>query len=132
MSSDFLRVMAYLCDRQVFVAGQTIVTVGDPADAAVILFMEPPGSSGVCGTWPPERDCASRPGPWGQFRWLYSVRAATEVDCLLLPRHKILPQFQPSPSPWPQAWELIDSVVGWDQRQLEVPLEMRWDGLGML
>ena len=56
----------------------------------------------------------------GQFRWLYSLRAETEVECLLLPKHKFLPQFLAQPDALVVvARELIGAVVAWEQRQLE-------------
>ena len=38
IAPDFLQVMAFLCKRQIFAPEQTILTVGEPAETALILI----------------------------------------------------------------------------------------------
>lgn len=135
LAPEFFRVMAYLCERQVFGPEQVMLTMGESAEAAVIL---------VRGNARIERGerhiatvskglCVGGLALLGQFQWTYSLRAITEVECLLLPRRKILPQFMAQPKALALvARELIGAVVDWDQRQLDRPGEVRSYGLGML
>ena len=135
LAPEFFRVMAYLCERHLFAAEQVILTRGETAEAAVVLVR---GSARIeLG----ERQVATLDkGSFvgglallGQFRWLYSLRAATEVECLVLPRRTFLPQFMARPDALAVlAGKLVGSVVGWEQRQLERPGEERSYGLGML
>jgi CRP/FNR family transcriptional regulator, cyclic AMP receptor protein len=135
LSPDFFRVLAYLCERQTFSEKQIIQREGEMADAAMVLVR------GTAHIFRGDRhvatigkgQCVGGLSLLGRFRWLYSLRAESEVECLLLPRHKVLPQFMARPDALISvAGELIGAVVDWDQRQLERPEEMSAYGLGMV
>lgn len=132
---DFCRVLAYLSERQIFLEHQLIQREGEIADTAVIVVQ------GVAHILQGGRQiatvengsCVGGLALLGNFRWLYSLRAETEVECLLLPRYKFLPQFVAQPNALVVvARELIGSVVAWEQRQLELPGEARSYGLAMV
>jgi CRP-like cAMP-binding protein len=135
LSHDFCRVLAYLCERQIFSVHQLIQREGDMADMAVILVR---GTAHILQggrqiTPVAQGSCVGGLALLGQFRWLYSLRAETEVECLLLPRHKFLPQFIAQPDTLGAvARELIGTVVAWEQQQLERPGEMRSYGLATI
>jgi CRP-like cAMP-binding protein len=135
LSPDFFRVLAYLCERQIFAAKQIIQREGESADAAMILVR------GTAHIRHGDRHvatvgkglCVGGLALLGEFRWLYSLQAESEVECLLLPRHKFLPQFIAQPDALVSvAGALIGAVVDWDQWQLERAGEIRAYGLGML
>ncbi len=135
LSPDFCRVLAYLCERQIFSAGQDILKEGEVADTAVIVAR---GTAqlmhGKQLVEAVERgSCTGVLALLGQFRWLYTLQAESEVECLLLPRHKFLPQFMAQPEALVGVTrKLIGEVVEWERRQLEHPVEMRFHGLGMI
>ena len=135
LDPDFCRVLAYLCERQIFTQDQLIQREGEMADAAVIVVR------GVAHILRGERHiatvqnglCVGGLALLGQFHWLYSLRAETEVECLLLPKHKFLPQFLAQPDALVVlARELIGAVVAWEQRQLEQSGDEFCHGLSML
>jgi CRP-like cAMP-binding protein len=127
--------LAYLCERQIFPENQFMQREGEIADMAVILVR---GAAHILHggrqiATVEKGSCVGGLALLGQFRWLYSLRAETEVECLLLPRHKFLPQFMAQPDAlMAVARGLIGTVVAWEQRQLERPGEMRSYGLSML
>ena len=135
LSHDFCRVLAYLCERQIFPENQLILREGEIADMAVILVR---GAAHILHGGrqiaPVEKgSCIGGLALLGQFRWLYSLSAETEVECLLLPKHKFLPQFLAQPDALVAVTrELIGTIVAWEQRQLARPGEMRSYGLSML
>lgn len=99
LSPDFLRVLAYLCEKQVFAARDVILQEGEPAETAVVAVR---GWATIeHGDTVVERleegGCVGGFSLLGQYRWLYTLRAATEVECLLMPRFKFLPQIQARP-----------------------------------
>lgn len=135
MAPEMLQVMAYLCERRSFPAGQYILAQGDLAEGPVIIVE---GSAHI------ELDgqlvaviksglCVGGMAMLGDFRWLYSLTALEETECLLLPRRKFLPQLIAQPNALAAyGREMVEAIVGWDKRQLEVADEVRWNGLGML
>ena len=135
LSSEFFRVMAYLCERQAYEAGQDILAVGEAAEMAVIV---------VRGDVRLEREgrriatqgkgtCIGGMALLGKFRWLYSLRAETEVECLLLYRRKFLPQFVARPDALAVlAWNVAEAVVARESRQLECPRDELLYGTGMI
>lgn len=135
LEPDFCRVLAYLSERQIFTEHQLIQREGEIADTAVIVVR------GVAHILRGERQiatvqngsCIGGLALLGQFRWLYSLQAETEVECLLLPKHKFLPQFLAQPDALVVvAQELIGAVAAWEKRQLELPGEKRCYGLTMV
>ncbi len=135
LAPEFFSVMAYLCNKQVFAADQAILTEGEPADASVVLIrgnarIERGGHQfATLG----KGSCVGGMALLGQFRWLYSLRAETEVECLLLPRHRFLPQFLARPESLALlAGRMIETVVNWDLQMLGNPGDVNPYGLGML
>lgn len=132
---ELIRVLAYLCEHQVFLADQEIFRAGDPADTAVILVR---GSARILHGERPvatveQGACVGGLSLLGQFHWLYSLRAAVEVECLLLPRHKFQPQFLARPEALMALTRgLVGSVIAWEQRQLDQPRESATTVLGLL
>jgi CRP-like cAMP-binding protein len=135
LTPELLRVVAYFCERETFAPGQTILAEGEPAEAAVIV---------VRGEVRIERDgrglavvpagkCVGGMALLGRFRWIYDLRAETEVECLLLPRRKLLPQLLAQPVALASvARELVAGVVMWDLQRLERAGETRAAGPGMI
>lgn len=135
LSPELLRVMAYLCEREAFVPGQVVLEAGQPAETAVAVI------SGMAGI---EREgrrvggvsegmCVGGLALLGRYRWLYTLRAETEVECLLMHRRKLLPQLQAQPEALAAvARELIDSVVFWDLQRLERGADEDVHGPGVL
>lgn len=122
LPSELLRVLAYLCEREVFAPGQPVLEEGQPAETTVAV---------ISGSLAIERDgevlgrvargkCAGGLALLGRFKWLYTLRAEMEAECLLLPRHKILPQLLAQPEMMATVTQgLIDAVIGWDRDRLE-------------
>jgi len=127
LSPDLLRVVAYLCESEVFAPGQAILSAGEPAEAAVVV---------VSGAAVIVRDghrvgTVSSGGAvgllalLGRFRWLYGMVAESEVECLVLPRRKLLPQLQARPEALVSvAAELAESVQRWDQQRPDCSREV--------
>lgn len=135
LAPEFYRVMAYLCERQVFAAGQEILALGDAAEAAVVLVRGDArieyGERQVAIRG--KGSCVGGMALLADFRWLYSLRAETEVECLLLPRRKFLPQFMARPDALAVlAGKIVAAAVDWERRQLEFGGEACAFGLGML
>ncbi len=99
LAPEFFRVMAYLCERQIFAAGQDILVMGDAAEMAVVLVRGDARieRGGRHVAMRGKGSCVGGMALLAEFRWLYALRAETEVECLLLPRHKFLPQFMARP-----------------------------------
>lgn len=135
LAQELLRVMAYLCEREVFAQGQSILTVNEPAEGPVLLIR---GTAGIEHgsrrvATVSEGMCVGGLALLGRFRWLYTLRAETEVECLLLPRRKLLPQFFAQPEALLNvAQGLIGGVVQWDQQRLERGGEVLGQGPGVL
>jgi CRP-like cAMP-binding protein len=122
LPSELQRVMAYLCEREVFAPGQAVWEEGQPSETAVAV---------VSGSLLIVRDgavvgrvsqgmCAGGLALLGAFRGLYALRAEVETECLLMPRRKLLPQLLAQPEALAAvARELVRSVVLWDQQRLE-------------
>ena len=135
LSSEFFRVMAYLCERQVYGADQVILAAGESAETAVIV---------VRGDVRIEREgrritilgkgsCVGGMALLGKFSWLYSLRAETEVECLLLSRRKFLPQFVARPDALAVlAGNVAGAVVARERRQLEDSGDELSYGTGMI
>lgn len=135
LSPEFLQVLAYLCERRIFTPSQVILKQEESAETAVIVVRGDArlelGGRHIAMT--KNGSCIGGLALLGQFRWLYSLRAETEVECLLLPRHKFLPQFMARPEAFMSvARGLVGTVVDWEQHQLELPGETRSYGLAML
>jgi CRP-like cAMP-binding protein len=132
---ELLRVMAYLCERETFAPGQVAFEAGQPAEGAVAV---------ITGTMAIEREgrkvgtlgagmYAGGLTLLGHYRWLYTLRAETETDCLLLQRRRILPQLVAQPASLSAvARELVESVVFWDLQRLERGLDGNVHGPGVL
>lgn len=135
LAPEFYSVMAYLCERRFFAADQVILAAGEAAEGALVLVR---GSAriehGELQIATLDRGaCIGGLALLGNFHWLYSLRTVTEVECLLLPRRSILPQFKARPDALALlVGNLVGAVVGWDQKQLESPGEERSYGLGMI
>jgi CRP-like cAMP-binding protein len=119
---ELQRVMAYLCEREVFAPGQTVLAEGQPADAAMAV---------ISGSLVIEREglaigrvtrgmCAGGLALLGVFRSLYTLRAETQAECLIMQRRTLLPQLVARPEALAGVVrELVGSVVLWDQQRLE-------------
>jgi CRP/FNR family transcriptional regulator, cyclic AMP receptor protein len=99
LSPDFLRVLAYLCEKQVYATRDIILQEGEPAETAVVAVR---GSATIeHGDTVIDRleagGCIGGFSLLGQYRWIYTLRAVTEMECLLMPRFKLLPQIQARP-----------------------------------
>ncbi len=133
--SELQRVMAYLCEREAFSAGQTVLEEGQPADAAVAV---------ITGALVIERDgvvlgrvtqgmSAGGLALLGVFRSLYTLRAETQTECLLMHRRALLPQLLARPEALAgMVREVVGSVVFWDQQRLERDGEPHVHGPGVL
>jgi len=135
LAPELVRVMAYLCEREVFAQGQSILSVNEPAEGAVILVRGTAcferGTRRISTV--SEGKCVGGLALLGRFRWLYTLRAETDVECLLLPRRKLLPQLFAHPEALViVARELIGGVVQWDQQCLERGCETDTHGPGAL
>ncbi|PKN41663.1 MAG: hypothetical protein CVU60_09745 [Deltaproteobacteria bacterium HGW-Deltaproteobacteria-18] len=135
LPEELLRVMAYLCERETFVPGQAVFEEGQPAEGAVAV---------ITGSMVIERGgrklaalnegmCAGGLTLLGQYRWLYTLRAETAADCLLLHRRRLLPQLVAQPASLAAvARELVESVVFWDLQRLERGADGDVAGPGLL
>jgi len=135
LPQELLRVMAYLCERETFASGQAVVEEGQAAEGAVAV---------IGGSMAIEREgrkvgalregmCAGGLALLGQYRWLYTLRAETTVDCLLLHRRSLLPQLLAQPASLAAvARELVQSVVFWDMQRLERGADADVHGPGVL
>jgi len=135
LPAELLRVMAYLCERETFAPGQVVLETGQPAEGAVVVLR---------GTADIEREgrrvgvvtegmCVGGLALLGRFRWMYTLRAAGEIECLLLHRRKLLPQLEARPEALVSVVaELVESVVFWDLQRLERGADMDMHGLGVL
>ena len=135
IAPDFLQVMAFLCERQIFAPEQTILTVGEPAETALILIRGTArikdGDFEIATVG--QGECVGGLALLGRFQWLYSVQAVTEVECLALPQRTFLPQFMAQPATLTTvARELISAIVEWDRRRLTHPEKKSPEGLSML
>ena len=132
---ELLRVLAYLCERETFAPGQSVLEEGQPAEKVVAV---------ISGSLAVEREgevlgrvergmYAGGLALLGRFKWLYTLRAEIGSKCLLLPRHKILPQLLAQPEMMAiVTQELIDAVVEWDRNRFETAPDGRGAGPGML
>lgn len=132
---ELLRVMAYLCERETFAPGQAVFEEGQLAEGAVAV---------IGGSMAIEREGrkvgAVTTGMYagglallGPYRWLYTLRAESETDCLLLHRRRLLPQLVAQPASLSTvARELVESVVFWDLQRLERGLDGNVHGPGVL
>ena len=135
LPDELLRVMAYLCERETFAPGQTILEAGHPAEASVVVIR---GEAAIeregrrVGTVS-EGMCAGGLALLRRFRWLYTLRAEADTECLLLYRRKLLPQLEARPEALAAvAGELVESVVFWDLQRLERGVDMDVHGPGIL
>lgn len=135
LSPELLRVMAYLCEREILAPGQVAVESGHAAEGALAV---------IDGTLAIERGgrrlgamsegmCAGGLALLGDFRWVYTLRAETPAECLVLPRRRLLPQLMAQPGSLAAvARELAGSVVMWDLRRLERGVDADVHGPGLL
>lgn len=132
---ELLRVMAYLSEREVFAPGQAVLEEGQPAEAAVSvieggLVIEREGQTLGRLT---QGMCAGGLALLGGYRWLYTLRAEAETECLVMHRRKLLPQLLAKPEALAgMARELIASVVFWDLQRLERGIGQDVHGPGVL
>ena len=135
LTPDFLRVLAYLCLRRVYAEGDIIVKEGEPAEAAVVIVR---GDAVVeRGKAVIERvaegRCVGGLSLLGRYRWLYTLRAVSEVECLVLPRSSFLPQLQAQPEALSAvARGLIATVIDREQQQLQGASSGNSAGIGMV
>jgi CRP/FNR family transcriptional regulator, cyclic AMP receptor protein len=135
IAPDFLQVMAFLCERKIFAPEQTMLTKGEPAEAALILIRGSAcikdGEAEIVTVH--QGECVGGLTLLGRFQWLYSLQAVTEVECLVLPRRTFLPQLMAQPATLATVVrELISVIVEWDQRRLAHPEKKSPEGLSML
>ena len=135
LPQELLRVMAYLCEREVFAPGQAVLEEGQPAETAVAV---------VAGTLVIERGgrrlgtvsqgtMAGGLALVGGFKSLYTLRAEDGAEGLLLHRRKLLPQFLAQPEALASVIrELVDSVAAWDAQRLERGADADTAGPGVL
>ncbi len=135
LAPELLRVIAYFCEREVFAPGQTILAEGEQADSAVIVVrgearIERGGRRLDAVS---EGKCVGGMALIGRFRWVYDLRAETEVECMLLPRRKLFPQLLAQPEALASvARELVAGVIMWDRQRLERAGEAQAGGPGMI
>lgn len=132
---ELQRVMAYLCEREVFSEGQTVLAEGQPADAAVAV---------ISGGLVIEREgltlgsvtrgmCAGGLALLGVFHSLYTLRAETQAECLIMHRRTLLPQLVARPEALAGVVrEMVGSVVFWDLQRLERGVDPDVHGPGVL
>ena len=135
LTPDFLRVLAYLCLRRVYAAGDIIVKEGEPAEAAVVIVRgDAVTERGMAVIERVEKGrCVGGLSLLGRYRWLYTLRAASEVECLLLPRSSFLPQLQAQPEALVAiARGLIAAVIEREQQQLQGSNPGNPAGIGMV
>lgn len=135
LPAELLRVMAYLSEREAFAPGQVVLEEGQPAEAAVSV---------ITGALVIEREgqtlgrltqgmCAGGLALLGSYRWLYTLRAEAETECLVMHRRKLLPQLMAKPEALAgMARELVASVVFWDLQRLERGVDPDVHGPGVL
>lgn len=135
LSGDFLRLVAYLGQRRHYAAGEDVLSEGEPADTAVILVR-----GGLTFRHSNREMAALMPGAMvgamallGRYTWTYTLHAATASECLLLPRHKILPQLLAHPQALAAlAEKLIEAAVALEQQHLTKSGDSGLHELGML
>ena len=135
LAPELLRVVAYFCEREVFSPGQPILAEGEPADSAVIVVRGEArierGGRRMAAV--PAGRCVGGMALLGRYRWVYDLRAETEVECLFLPRRKLLPQLLAQPVALASvARELVAGVVLWDRQRLERVGEAQAEGPGVI
>lgn len=135
LTPALIKVLAYLGERKLYTVNQLILTAGEPAEHAVIIIQ---GDARL------ELDSlvVSIHGPgstlggmamFGRFNWLYSLRALQDVETLLIPRRKILPQLIAQPDGLAAiARELVNSVVEREKKLLQKPGDRGVVGVGMI
>ena len=131
LAPEFLRVMAYLAERRIYVGGQLILEVENSADVVVVIIKGYVRLVGRDGTVPDRLvlssgTCIGCMSLLAKFRWAFSLQAVTEVECLILPRHKLAPQFASRPDALAiLAAKICESVVDWSRRQLDQDTQSR-------
>ena len=135
LAPDFLRVLAYLCQRRIYAAGDTIQQEGEPAEAAVIIISGDTAMErgGIVIERVEKGRCVGGLSLLGRYRWLYSLKAVSEVECLLLPRSSFLPQLQAQPEALIIVVRgLIATVIDREQQQLQGVTPGSPAGIGMV
>jgi CRP-like cAMP-binding protein len=99
LNPALVKVLAYLGERKLFPHNHLILTAGEPAEQTVIIV------AGEAQLEIGARIIATQSvgatiggmAMVGDFHWLYSLRARQDVEVLLIPRHKVLPQLMAQP-----------------------------------
>lgn len=125
MPLEILKVFAYLCTRETFKAGDELFQQGDDDGQAIYLL------SGKARLYRKDET-----GEWvvqdlekehfvgglallGNTRRLFSLRALTDVMCLILTREKFITAMKPFQDQMPKVYNtLVGRIVGWEERFL--------------
>ena len=119
------KVFAYLCTRETFKAGDYLFQQGDEDDRAFYLISgdaqlehKSEKTEGAVRTYTPG-EFVGRLTLVGKMRRLFSLKAQTDVTCLVLDREKFSKALEQFPDVMPKIIRvLVDNIYNWDKRFL--------------
>lgn len=122
LKPELQRVLAYLCERASFAPGEDILIENELGSGVLVL---------VSGTAQLMRQgcvvgdvvagqCVGIIALVSEFRWLFTLRAVSEAECIFLPRKKILPQIMAHPEEMLAMLHVIGKCIAdWERHRLE-------------
>ena len=119
------KVFAYLCTRETFKAGDYLFQQGDEDDRAFYLISgdallehKSEKTEGAVRTYT-SGEFVGRLTLVGKMRRLFSLKAQTDVTCLVLDREKFSKALEQFPDVMPKIIKvLVDNIYNWDKRFL--------------
>ena len=119
------KVFAYLCTRETFKAEDYLFQQGDEDDRAYYLIsgeaqliQTAEKAEGVVRTYK-AGEFVGRLTLMGKMRRLFSMKAQTDVTCLVLDREKFTRALEQFPDVMPKIIKvLVDNIYNWDKRFL--------------
>lgn len=119
---DVVKVLAYLSGREAFVAGESLCEQGDPLDRCFYVLWGEVGftrQEGTCLVNLPSRGLGSFFGGLGLLapaKALFSAKAVSDVECLVLTKEKFQKTAERFPDIWPKILgNVVEHVFRWEE-----------------
>ena len=124
---EALKLFAYLCRRELYRAGEDLVTIGED-DGKAFLIIE--GTACLMHSETMGETCLRRfeAGEFigylsllGEMPRLYTLRAHVDTRCLVLTRDRFFKAMKQFPDLWPRVFTgILNRILAWDRGVLEM------------
>ena len=123
---ETVKVFTYLCSREVFKQGDCIFSQDDDDGQAIYilsgtadLVREEPSGETIIRSYRADAFLGGL-ALLGSMRRLFSLKASSDVTCLILTRMKFLKAMEQFPELWPRvAGAMVGSIRQWEERVYE-------------